>query len=122
MFHFEDTDQEVAYLSAFLQSHHVMAAFMDAQFKDHAVFFPKLVNSMFSSMVTRAQLQVVETAATAASREAAQAVATVESLHRQVTQLNSRVNNMGRNRQGQGPGQGDQDGGRGRGRDRGDRT
>ena len=112
----------MAYLSAFLQSHHVMAAFMDSQFKEHAVFFPKLVNSMFSSMVTRAQLKVVETAATAASREAAQAVSSVESIRRQVTQLDSRVNNMGRNRQNQGPGQGDQGGGRGRGRGGGDRT
>ena len=121
-FHLDGTDREVAYLSAFLQSHHVMAAFMDSQFKEHAVFFPKLVNSMFSSMVTRAQLKVVETAATAASREAAQAISSVESIRRQVTQLDSRVNNMGRNRQNQGPGQGDQGGGRGRGRGGGDRT
>ena len=80
------------------------------------MFFPKLVNSMFSSMVTRAQLQQVEAAVTAASWEAAQVVSSVESFRAQMTRLDTRVTNVERNRQGQGRGN------HGGGRSRGDRT
>ena len=99
-------DKDVAYMGVLLRSHQVQHEFMQCNFKEHGDFMPKLVNKIFATMVTKAQLQVVEAAAQAASSAARQATNSVDTLRRRVDTVDSRVNANERNRNRRPRGQG----------------
>ena len=87
----DEAEMDATFITASLKVHYAMDVFIKSQFSEHPEFTAKLVRHMFDSSVSRAELNRVAEAAREAATSARKVATAQDSLSKQVTKLDTKV-------------------------------